>query len=118
MAIEKWTNKFTKECDKFLLNKKYIECGYHTYLWGNEIGVERNEHNYISFRVPGATRGGIKVKHNIIVRVVFDEEMCFGRIGCYQREIESYIKNKFIGTKFDLPIYDQRSVQDCMKNNG
>ena len=108
MAINQWTNGFTKECDKFLANghETGLEYGCGTYLWGNENGVERNENNYISFRVPGATRGGIKVKHNIIVRVVFDEELCFGDIGCYRREIEPYVQNKFIGTKFDLPIVD------------
>ena len=73
-------------------------------MWGNEDGVERNKHNWISFRVPGATRGGIKVVDDVIVDIVFDEELCFGEIGCYNREIEPYIKDKFVGTKFDLPI--------------
>lgn len=106
MSIKNWTNAFTKECDAFLLNKKYIEYGYCTYLWGNERGVERNENNWISFRVPGATRGGIKVVDGVIVDILFDEDLCFGRIGCYQKEIEPYIKGKFIGTEFDLPIVD------------
>lgn len=106
--IKEWTNSFTKECDKFLTNghEKGLEYGCGTYLWGNENGVERNKNNYISFRVPGATRGGIQVINNVIVNIVFDEEMCFGKIGCYKREVESHIKIKFIYTKFDLPIVD------------
>ena len=106
--IKKWTNEFTKECDKFLINVGELSLyyGYRTYLWGNEKGVAINENNYISFRVPGATRGGIKIVDNIIVDVVFDEEMCFGVVACYKKEIEPYIKAKFIGTKFDLPIVE------------
>lgn len=106
MSIKQWTNEFTKECDKFLANghETGLEFGCGTYLWGNEDGVERNELNFISFRVPGATRGGIKIVDDVIVDIVFDEEMCFGEIGCYKREIEPYIKGKFIDTKFDLPI--------------
>ena len=108
MAIKKWTNELTKECDKFLLidDKICIAYGYHTYLWGNKNGVERNEYNYISLRVPGATRGGIKVVNDIIVDIYFDKAVCFGDMGCYKKEIESFIKDKFIGTKFDLPIVD------------
>lgn len=106
--IKNWTNEFTKEFDKFLINghELGLAYGYGTYLWGNENGVERNENNYISFRVPGATRGGVKVVDNIIVDIVFDEDTCFGKIGCYRKEIEPFIKDKFIGTKFDLPIVD------------
>ena len=106
--IKEWTNDFTKECDKFLTNghEKGLAYGCGTYLWGNEKGVERNEHNYISFRVPGATRGGVRVVDNIIVDIEFDAEMCFGDIGCYKKEIEPFIKEKFIGTKFDLPIVE------------
>ena len=106
--IKNWTNDFTKECDRFVTNGHEItfEFGLCTYFWGNEEGVERNEHNYISFRFPGATRGGVKVVDNIIVDIEFDEDTCFGAIGCYKKEIEPYIKAKFIGTKFDLPIVD------------
>ena len=106
--IKQWTNDFTKECNKFLTNGHEESLDYccGTYLWGNEDGVERNEYGWISFRVPGATRGGIKVVDDIIVDIEFDEEMCFGKIGCYNREVEPYIKAKFIGTKFDLPIVD------------
>lgn len=108
--IKQWANEFTKECNKFLTNGHELSWkegySYGTYLWGNENGVERNEYNWISFRVPGATRGGIKVVDNIIVDIVFDEEMCFGDIGCYKKEVEPYIKAKFIGTEFDLPIVD------------
>ena len=104
--IKQWTNEFTKECDKFLTNGSEIglEFGCGTYLWGNENGVERNKNNYISFRVPGATRGGIKIVDNIIVDIIFDVEVCFGDIGCYKKDVEPYIKAKFIGTEFDLPI--------------
>lgn len=106
--IKQWTNEFTKECDKFLTNGHELSWDYccGTYLWGNENGVERNEHNYISFRVPGATRGGIKVVDNIIVDIVFFENTCFGDIGCYKKDVEPFIKAKFIGTEFDLPIVD------------
>ncbi len=105
--IKWWRNNFTKECDNFLTNSYEIglgfECG--TYLWGYEEGVEKNENNYISFRVPGATRGAIKVIDNIIVDIEFDSEMCFSEnIGCYKKEIVSFIKDKFIGKEFDLPI--------------
>ena len=111
MNMKKWTNELTKECDKFLLidDKICIAYGYHTYLWGNKNGVERNEYNYISLRVPGATRGGVKVVDNIIVDIKFYEDTCFSVIGCYKKEIESFIKDKFIGTKFDLPIVDFES---------
>ena len=27
-------------------------------------------------------------------------------IGCYKKDVEPYIKAKFIGTEFDLPIVD------------
>lgn len=108
MSIKHWTNDFTEECDKFLTNghELGLEFGCGTYLWGCEDGVERNERDWISFRVPGATRGGIKVVDKVIVDIVFDKEMCFGKVGCYNREIEPHIKGKFVGTKFDLPIVD------------
>lgn len=108
MSIKQWTNEFTKECDTFLTNGYEIglEFGCGTYLWGNEDGVERNEYGWINFRVPGATRGDIKVVDNIIVDIEFDAEMCFGNIGCYKKEVEPFIKAKFIGTEFDLPIVD------------
>jgi hypothetical protein len=106
--IKEWTNSFTKECDKFLANGHELGLAYGcgTYFWGNENGVERNENNYISFRVPGATRGGIKIVDNIIVDINFDPELCFGVIGCYKKEIISFIEEKFIGKEFDLPIVD------------
>lgn len=106
--IREWKNEFTKECDKFLTNGHEIGLTYGcgTYLFGYEKGVAINENNYISFRVPGATRGGIKIVDNTIVDIVFDEEMCFGEIGCYKKEIVPYIQNKFIGTKFDLPVVE------------
>ena len=113
MAIKKWTNAFTQECDKFLIPaySKNIGFGLNTYLWGDEGGCERNKNNFISFRVPGATRGGIKVVDNTIVDILFDEELCFGRLGCYNPEVVEHVKTKFIGTKFDLPIIDK--VGDC-----
>lgn len=106
--IKEWTNEFTEECDKFLTNgyELGLKYGCGTYFWGNDDGVERNENSYISFRVPGATRGGIKIVDDIIVDVVFDEDMCFEVMGCYKREVEPHIKGKFLGTKFDLPIVD------------
>lgn len=106
--IKEWINDFTKECDNFLANGHEISLNYGcgTYFFGYEDGVLRNENNYISFRVPGATRGGIKIVDNIIVDIIFDEEMCFGDIGCYKKEIASFVKDKFIGKQFDLPIVD------------
>ena len=111
--IKQWTNEFTEECNKFLTNghELGLKYGCGTYLFGYEKGVAINENNYISFRVPGATRGGIKIVDDIIVDVVFDEDMCFEVMGCYKKEIEPYIKAKFIGTKFDLPIVDFASEQ-------
>lgn len=39
MAINQWTNGFTKECDKFLANghETGLEYGCGTYLCGNAI---------------------------------------------------------------------------------
>lgn len=103
-----WTNDFTKECNKFLTGGHELDLIYHygTYLWGYEGGVERDRNNTICFRVPGATRGHIKVVDCVITDIVFYEDTCFGEIGCYKREIEPHIKGKFLGTKFDLPIVD------------
>ena len=89
--IKWWINDFTKECDNFLTNGYEIglDLGCGTYLWGYEEGVEKNENDYVDFRVPGATRGAIKIVNNIIVDIEFDSEMCFGNIGCYKKEIVS-----------------------------
>ena len=100
---------------QYNLYEKTFECINQIYDFLNtvdndfKVGYKEQEiakNNYISFRVPGATRGGIQVINNVIVNIVFDEEMCFGKIGCYKRGVERYIKDKFLGTKFDLPIVD------------
>ena len=106
--LKNWTNKFTEECDKYLTDnyKGYDDYLLNTYLYGNQDGVEFNEHNWCCFRVPGATRGGIKIENGIITDIEFFEDTCFDYskgIGCFKQEVIEATK-KFIGTEFDLPI--------------
>lgn len=94
-------NVFTVDCDRFLIDAMR-EYNMYTYLW--DMGAIRWKDNvgYIAIRVPGATRGHIAIdKAYVITDVVFYDDVCFERVECYHRCIVDYIKDKYIGSKFD-----------------
>lgn len=93
--------EFTIDCDRFLL-PELIKNSFCTYLW--DMGSIRWSHDrgFISFRVPGATRGSIVIgMDNIIKDIIFYDDVCFGNISCYQPEIVSFIHKKYIGKTFN-----------------
>lgn len=103
----------TEFFDKYIPNRNQYSF-YKTYLY-NDIGIFSNL-NYlqIAFRVPGATRGGIflsRLNENqfMIKDIHFNEDCCFGNIGCYDRAILEDSK-QLIGC-----ILDFSNV--CLRNN-
>lgn len=93
-------NEFTLDCDRFLLYKGN-DC-MRTYLWNMGEVQWFGDVGGIAFRVPGATRGNIKIdKEYRIIDVVFFYDVCFSKIKCYDSRIVDFIKNKYVGSKFD-----------------
>lgn len=111
----KYKNKFdpygdlicpmTEYFDKYIPYRKRYSW-YKTYLY-NDIGVFSDKGlNRIAFRVPGATRGCIdleRINNNqfLIINIHFNEDCCFGNIGCYKRSILK-ASQKFIGKILDF----------------
>lgn len=108
---------FTRECDKFnfMLNNREDRPWFRTYLYEVEAELrcglvytdpilgreEVRDGIYIPFRVPGATRGHIKLdKDHIITEIKFYEDTSFGGSipECYDRKVVEATK-KYIGAK-------------------
>lgn len=93
-------NAFTVDCDRFLIDAMR-EYNMYTYLWDMGAVRWKGDVGYIAIRVPGATRGYIAInKAYIITDIVFYDDVCFERVGCYHRSIADYIKGKYIGSVF------------------
>lgn len=96
------TNSFTEKCDEYLIDG-VKEAGFFTYFHSVNGKVLIDDKGYIKFRVPGATRGSIKLNGNIIEKVSFYEDVCFSWIGCYKEEVVN-VAEEYIGKEFDLPV--------------
>ena len=107
--MNNYYNSFTKELDRYNLiyeefkNKDYAEC-WRTYLW--EHGAKNAgqvKEIVIAFRVPGATRGHIRVdKDFVIKKIEFYESTCFSKgLACYKETVREVIP-KFLGTKLEV----------------
>ena len=95
----------TEYFDKYIPNRKQYSW-YKTYLY-NDIGIFSDKGlNRIAFRVPGATRGCIDLEridknHFKIIDIHFNEDCCFGNIGCYKKSILK-ASRQFIGKILDF----------------
>ena len=86
---------------------KDVYHGYKTYIY-NDILTFSNPDKYyqVAFRVPGATRGGIRL-HKLgnhlykIIEIHFNSDSSFGEFGCYNKSILSDIE-KYIGKVLDF----------------
>lgn len=105
-------NNFTEELDKYnhvyeqFKDKEYAGC-WRTYLWEPDVkNAVQGKENLVAFRVPGATRGHVKVDDNLIIQdIVFYEDTCFSHnIGCYKESIKEVIP-KFLGTKLEIEAW-------------
>lgn len=103
--MTEWRNEFTEVCDSCALYEVTGEWGLSTYFWGNKDGVEINKWNWVSFRYPGATRGGLRIEDGIIKEIQIDESSYNEESGiaCY-RPCVVEVTRRFLGTKFDLPL--------------
>ena len=97
--LKNWYLPITEELDKYRTLK---DSWSKTYLYGDENGVEISEYGLIAIRVPGATRGHIKVDDNLIIQdLVIYEDSYTATWACYMPEVLE-VRAKFIGTKLDL----------------
>lgn len=103
--FKEWYNEFTEVCDSCELYPTTIEFGFGTYFWGNEDGVMINENGWVSFRYPGATRGGLRIEDGKIKEISIDASSYEdgSGIACYRPCIKEAVR-RFLGTKFDLPV--------------
>lgn len=81
--------------------------GFKTYIYNDILLFSKPQHYYqVAFRVPGATRGGIrleKINDNLykILEIHFNEDSSFGDIGCYDKSILQDIE-RFVGSTLDF----------------
>jgi hypothetical protein len=103
--FKEWYNEFTEVCDSCELDSTASYFGLGTYFWGNEDGVMINENGWVSFRYPGATRGGLRIEDGMIKEISVDESSYTedSGIACYRPCIREVV-GRFLGTKFDLPL--------------
>lgn len=103
--FKEWYNEFTDVCDSCEIDSIAHKFGLGTYLWGTEDGVLINKHNWVSFRYPGATRGGLRIEDGKIKEISIDASSYVesSGIACYRPCIKEVV-NRFLGTKFDLPL--------------
>lgn len=100
-----WRNEFTEVCDSFALYEVTGEWGLSTYFWGEADGVIINKYNWVSFRYPGATRGGLRIEDGIIKEIEIDESSYIesSGIACFRPGIVEATR-RFLGMKFNLPL--------------
>ena len=100
--LKNWHLPITEELDKYRILKNSRS---KTYLYGNENGVEISKYGLIAIRVPGVTRGHIKVDENLIIQdLIIYENSYKATWACYTPEVLE-VRTKFIGTKLGLPKY-------------
>lgn len=100
--LKNWYLPITEELDKYRILK---DSWSKTYLYGDENGVEISQYGLIAIRVPGATRGYIKVDENLIIQdLVIYEDSYKAALACYKSEVLE-VRAKFIGSKLDLQKY-------------
>lgn len=89
----KYIGEITYDIDNFLFDHLKDFKSTSTYIM-------KFDKNTLIFRLPGATRGNIKIDNsNIIQSIEFYDDQCFGKIGCYKKEVVDYITSKYIGYK-------------------
>lgn len=100
-------NNFTKELDKYnyvydeFKDKDYGNC-WRTYLWEPDVkDAIQGKDRLIAFRVPGATRGHVKVDDNLIIQDIVFYDTSFSNCGCYNESVKEVIP-KFLGTKLEV----------------
>lgn len=107
--LKEFIGEITEEMDKFLLfeneeQKEILKDVYKTY-----IVIHSEDKTILCFRVPGATRGCIRLdSNNIIKEITFYNNQCFGVIKCYKKEIADYIIQKYIGYKI---IFEDKDIK-------
>ena len=103
--FKEWYNEFTEVCDSCELDSTASDFGLGTYFWGNEDGVMINENGWVSFRYPGATRGGLRIEDGVIKEISIDASSYTesSGIACYRPCIREVVR-RFLGMKFDLPL--------------
>ena len=104
--FKEWYNEFTEVCDSCVLHGWEVEeFKLGTYFWGNSKGVLINKNNWVSFRYPGATRGGLLIEDGKIKDISIDASSYTegSGIACYRPCIKE-VARRFLGTKFDLPL--------------
>lgn len=105
--MNEYYNNFTAELDKYrtdeIKNSRYEDL-LRTYLWLPEVEeVRERKGKIIAFRIPGATRGCVKVDDNLIIEnITFYDDTCFAKgLRCYKDDIKNVVP-KLIGTKLEV----------------
>lgn len=99
--------ELTEFFDKYFTSdiKKANVTLWRTYLW-NDLDKNDDGTFRISFRVPGATRGGLilkRINYNEfqILNIHFIEDTCFGQFQCYDKKLKED-SNQFINKILDF----------------
>lgn len=99
--------ELTEFFDKYFTSdiKKANVALWKTYLY-NDLNKNEDGTYRISFRVPGATRGGLilkRINYNEfqILKIHFIEDTCFGQFQCYDKKLKKD-SNQFINKILDF----------------
>ena len=97
--IEKdtYVNEITDTLNQYLTLELKDILNYFGKSVGTYLCTWPNDNNIICFRVPGATRGHIKLEDNIIISFTFYDTS----EGCYEGNYISSVE-KFVGSKLIL----------------
>lgn len=96
VEIEKNTyiNEITDTLNEYLLPELQDMIKYYDKSVGTYLVIHSN--NIICFRVPGATRGHIELKNNIIKDFIFYDTSNECYIGDYKLSVDKYIGSKLL----------------------
>ena len=110
--LKNWYLPITDELDKYRILK---DSWSKTYLYGDENGVEISEYGLIAIRVPGATRGHIKVDDNLIIQdLVIYEDSYTATWACYVPEV---LEVKDVPNDVHCPIatsYEDEAISEYL----